>query len=271
LAQAASGGLVTKAVLDSQLGGTLRTPGIISPFGSVNAQISNGNSSYNAMNVELKRRFANNLTFLAAYTWAHSIDDSSDLQTLLIAQDVNRFELERSDSLFDQRHRFVFSGVLSSPEGWRRADGWSKRMLANFTIAPIIELSSGRPFNIITNVDTNNDQSTSTDRPSVLADGTLVRPGAFQIGNLGRNRGITHSYASVDLRVSRAFYFSERVRMDLIAEGFNLLNRFNEAAASPLFTDVNAYGERDSGGRYFSRPTAAYDQRQFQFGLKLSF
>ena len=271
LAQAASGGLVTKAVLDSQLGGTLRTPGIISPFGSVNAQISNGNSSYNAMNVELKRRFANNLTFLAAYTWAHSIDDSSDLQTLLIAQDVNRFELERSDSLFDQRHRFVFSGVLSSPEGWRRADGWSKRMLANFTIAPIIELSSGRPFNIITNVDTNNDQSTSTDRPSVLADGTLVRPEAFQIGNLGRNRGITHSYASVDLRVSRAFYFSERVRMDLIAEGFNLLNRFNEAAASPLFTDVNAYGERDSGGRYFSRPTAAYDQRQFQFGLKLSF
>lgn len=271
LAQSLSNGAVTKAVLDSQLAGTLRTPGVLSPFGSVNAQLSDGNSSYNAMNVELKRRFANNFTFLASYTWSHSIDDSSDLQTLLIPQDVNRFDLEKADSLFDQRHRFVFSGVLASPQGWRTADSWSKKFLADFTIAPIIELSSGRPFNIITNVDTNNDQSTQTDRPNVAADGTLVRPGAFQTGNLGRNRGILGNYASVDLRVSRAFYFSERVKVDLIAEGFNLFNRFNEAAASPLFTDVNATGRRDGAGRYFSRSSATYDQRQFQLGLKVSF
>lgn len=282
LAQAVSGGLVTKAVLDSQLGGTLRTPGTLTPFGSVNAQVSDGNSSYNAMNVELKRRFANNFQFLASYTWSHAIDDSSDLQTLLIPQDVNRFFLERADSLFDQRHRFVFSGVLVSPQGWRTSDSWGKKFLSDFTVAPIVEISSGRPFNIITNTDTNNDQSTSTDRPSVLADGTLCLPGTpgctplitdgrFSIGNLGRNRGITGSYASVDLRLTRAFYFGERIRIDLIAEGFNLFNRFNEAAASPFFTDVNARRERDGGGRYFSRSTATYDQRQFQFGLKVNF
>ncbi|MGB7069959.1 MAG: TonB-dependent receptor [Pyrinomonadaceae bacterium] len=271
LATAASRGLVTKAVLDSQLTGTLRTPGVLSPFGSVNAQVSDGNSSYNAMNVELKRRFADNFTFLAGYTWSHSIDDSSDLQTLLLAQDVNRFDLEKADSLFDQRHRFVFSGLVSSPQSWRSADSWGKRFLADFTIAPIIELSSGRPFNIITNVDTNNDQSTQTDRPNVASDGTLVRPDPFSIGDLGRNRGITHNYASVDLRVSRAFWFSERVKADLIFEGFNILNRFNEASVSPLFTDVNAFGQRDSQGRYFGRPTATYDQRQFQLGLKFSF
>ena len=282
LAQALTGGAVTKAVLDSQLVGSLRTPGTLTPFGSVNAQLSDGNSSYNAMNVELKRRFANNFTFLASYTWSHSIDDSSDLQTLLIPQDVTRFDLEKADSLFDQRHRFVFSGVLASPQGWRTADSWSKKFLADFTIAPIIELSSGRPFNIITNVDANNDQSTQTDRPSVLADGTLCQPGnpgctplitdgRFSTGNLGRNRGILGNYASVDLRVSRAFYFSERVKVDLIAEGFNLFNRFNEAAASPSFNAVNATGRRDGAGRYFSRSTATYDQRQFQLGLKVSF
>lgn len=282
LAQALSGGLVTKAVLDSQLGGSLRTPGTLTPFGSVNAQVSDGNSEYNALNVELKRRFANNFQFLAGYTWAHAIDDSSDLQTLLIPQDVTRPELERADSLFDQRHRFVFSGVLTSPQGWRTADSWGKKFLADFTVAPIIEISSGRPFNILTNVDTNNDQSTSTDRPSVLSDGTLCQPGnpgctplitdgRFSIGNLGRNRGITGAYASVDLRLTRAFYFGERVRVDLIAEGFNLFNRFNEAAASPFFSAVNARGERDGGGRYFSRSTATYDQRQFQLGLKVNF
>jgi hypothetical protein len=296
LAAALSGGGVSKAVLDSQLVGSLRTPGVISPFGSVNAQISDGNSSYNAMNVELKRRFANNFTFLATYTWSHSIDDSSDLQTLLVAQDVNRFDLEKADSLFDQRHRFVFSGVMTSPDKWRQGSGWQK-FLADFTVAPIIELSSGRPFNIITNVDANNDQSTQTDRPDVLADGTLCTPtlpasgpgsvpiGApcsmydvnsagqlvFATGDLGRNFGRTHSFMSVDLRISRAIRFGERFRLDLIAEGFNLFNRFNEGSASPFFTDINAFGERASNGRYYSRSTAAYDPRQFQFGAKFSF
>jgi hypothetical protein len=61
------------------------------------------------------------------------------------------------------------------------------------------------------------------------------------------------------------------VRVDLIAEGFNLFNRFNEAAAAPNFGAVNAFGERSSSGKYFSRPTATYDQRQFQLGLKVNF
>ncbi|CAN5662163.1 hypothetical protein BH24ACI1_BH24ACI1_12670 [soil metagenome] len=292
LAQALTGGLVTPSVLNSQLTGTLRTPGVVSPFGAVNAQVSDGNSNYNALNLELKRRFANNFTFLASYTFSKSIDDSSDLQTLLIPQDPRNFRAERALSLFDQRHRFVFSGVLAAPENWRASDSFVKKIFSDFTLAPIIEISSGRPFNIITNVDANADQSTQTDRPNVLADGTLCVPGSrlangqfcgnqfdrdannnlvFPTGNLGRNLGMTHSFASFDLRIARAIRFGERVRLDLIAEGFNLFNRFNEASASPFFTDVNAFGERTKSGRYFSRPTASYDPRQFQFGAKLYF
>jgi hypothetical protein len=146
-----------------------------------------------------------------------------------------------------------------------------KRFLSDFVVAPIFEISSGRPFNILTGVDTNNDQSNQTDRPNVAADGTLVLPAPFTSGSLGRNRGITHSYASLDMRVTRKVRFGERVSLDLIAEGFNLFNRFNQAAASPLFTDVNAFNQRDGSGRYFSRPTAAFDPRQFQFGFKLNF
>lgn len=284
LAFALSGGAVTKAVLDAAIvgAGTLRTPGLLTPFGSVNAQISDGNSWYNALRVDLNRRLSDNVTFLASYTWSHSIDDSSDLQTLLIAQDVNRFDLEKANSLFDQRHRFVFSGALFSPGSWRSGSGW-QRVFSDFTIAPIIEFSSGRPFNIITNVDANNDQSTQTDRPSVNPDGTLCVPGTlgcvtplitdgrFSRGNLGRNMGLTHNFMSVDLGVTRAIRIGERVRIDLIAQGFNLLNRFNEASATPLFSDVNAWGERSGNGRYFSRPTAAFDPRQFQFGAKVVF
>lgn len=284
LASALSGGAVSKPVLDAALTGanTLRTPGLISPFGAVNAQMSDGNSSYNAMNVELKRRFSNNFTFLTSYTWSHSIDDSSDLQTLLIAQDTSRFNLEKGDSLFDQRHRFVFSGMLTSPAGWRSADSGWKRVLADFTVAPILEISSGRPFNIITNFDANNDQSSQTDRPSVASDGSLCQPGRagctplitdgrFSIGNLGRNRGLTHAYASLDMRLARAFHFGERFKLEIIAEGFNLFNRFNEGSASPFMDDVNTFGQSPGGGKYYSRPTAAYDSRQFQFGAKFSF
>ena len=281
LAQALSGGLVTPAVLNSALPGSLRTPGTISPFGSINAQTSDGNSTYHALNVDLKKRFSHHFQFLASYTWSHSIDDSSDLQTLLLPQDNRNFGAERADSLFDQRHRFVFSAVIASPSRWASAGGFH-RALSNFTLAPIFEISSGRPFNILSNQDTNNDQSNQTDRPAVLSDGTLCVPGTqgcvglitngvFTSGSLGRNFGLTHNYMSLDLRLARLVPIGERVRLELIAEGFNLFNRFNEAAASPFIDDVRNFNQRAGNGRYYSRPTAAFDPRQFQFGLKLNF
>ncbi len=261
---------ISKELFDSQIGNGLTRPGPVSTFGDVNAQVSDGNSVYHAGNFEAKKRFSNNFQFLASYTWSHSIDDSSDLQTLLLPQDANNLRADRADSLFDQRHRFVFSGVLASPDSWRSANGL-RRFLADFIIAPIFEASSGRPFNILTGIDTNNDQTEQTDRPNVAADGTLVQPPFFTSGNLGRNRGITHGYASLDLRLTRSIRLSETTRLQIIAEGFNLFNRFNEASASPFATDVNAFNERAGGGRYYSRPTAAFDARQFQFGLKLNF
>ncbi len=250
---------------------TLRTPGVISPFGDVSSQLSEGNSVYHALNLDLKRRFANNFQFLASLTWSHSIDDSSDLQTLLKPQDNNNLSAERADSLFDQRLRYVFSAIVTSPGRWRSSDSGLHRFLADFTIAPILEVSSGRPFNIITGVDTNGDQQSSNDRPSVNSSGGLQLPPFFASGSLARNMGITHKFASLDLRVMRSIRFGERARLDLIAEGFNMFNRFNEASASPLFRDVNNFGQRAENGRFYSRPTASFDPRQFQFGLKLNF
>ena len=66
--------------------------------------------------------------------------------------------------------------------------------------------------------------------------------------------GITHSYMSLDMRLMRSIRFGETTRLDLIAEGFNLFNRFNEAAAAPFFTAVNEFGQRASNGRFYSRP-----------------
>jgi hypothetical protein len=274
----ATSGAVNKATFDTLIAGSLRTPGPINPYADVNAQLSDGNSSYNAMNLELKKRFSNSFQFLASYTWSHSIDDSSDLQTLLKPQDNTNFRAERSDSLFDQRHRFVFSGVFTVPATWK-AEGGVKSWLRDFSFAPIIEASSGRPFNILAVGDANGDFQSTNERPTVLANGQLcatgVDVGCLQgvfpaNGSLGRNMGITHSYFSFDARVTRRVNIGERIKLDLIAEGFNLFNRFNEAAANPFYSVVNAFGQR-SGSKYYSSPTAAFDPRQFQFGVKLSF
>ena len=270
--QAITNGAVTPAVFNNVLTatGALARPGFVTTFGDINAQVSDGNSVYHAGTFELRRRMANNFQFLASYTWSHSIDDSSDLQTLLLPQDVTRLDLERADSLFDQRHRFVFSAVFAAPGSWRN-EGGLRSFLSGFIVAPIYEFSSGRPFNILSGQDTNNDLSTSTDRPSVDASGRLFVPAPFQTGSLGRNLGLTHSYQSLDMRVARSIPLGERLRLEVIAEGFNLFNRFNEAAASPRFEDVNLVNERTGNGRYRSRSTAAFDPRQFQFGLKLNF
>lgn len=277
LVQSLTGGAVTPAVFNNLLAGTLRTPGTVSPFGAIFAQVSDANSTYNAGTFDLKKRFSNNFQFLASYTLAHTIDESSDLQSQFAPQDSFNRRAERADSVFDQRHRFVFSGVLIAPNSFRNAGGF-RSFLADFNVAPIFEFGTGRPFNILTNTDTNNDQTSQTDRPSLAgspncsnsSETPLCLPTAFSSGNLGRNRGITGNFASFDLRVSRFIRVSEAVRIDIIAEGFNLFNRFNEAAASPLYLDVNTRNET-LGGRFRSRTTATFDPRQFQFGLKLNF
>jgi hypothetical protein len=76
-------------------------------------------------------------------------------------------------------------------------------------------------------------------------------------GNLGRNAGITPWTVFNDLRVSKRVLFGERFNMDLITDMFNIANRDNTAAVSPLFTNAG-------------QPTAAHDPRQFQFALKLN-
>src|SRR5712691_5812966 len=140
--------------------------GVPVPFNSVDAQLSNASSWYNALTFNLSKRFSHGFELLSSYTWSHSIDDATDLQSPLEPQDSRFLNLERSNSVNDQRHRWVNSAVFQSA-GAKSGDGFFKHLIADFTVAPIIEYSSGRPFNVITSENTRLDFSTSTARPSV--------------------------------------------------------------------------------------------------------
>ena len=259
--------------------------GVPVPFSDMTANFSNGSSVYHGMTVNLRKRMKNHYEFLASYTWSHAIDDSTDLQTLLSPQDDTKPGLERANSTFDQRQRFVFSGVYQS--GRVGSTFWGK-FFSDFTVAPIIEFSSGRPYNILTGADQNFNFSTSTDRPSAVPAGTTTNAcgfpvvaskasptGFFQIpcfvdsnpldgvftgslnGNLGRNAGTRPNTIFTDLRIARTISFTERVKLEAIADMFNIINRFNVADVNPLYLQAGT-------------PTAAYDPRQFQFGLRLN-
>jgi len=271
--------------LDSQGFNTACDPSTLAncvPFGDMDANFSNGSSVYHGFSANLRKRFSGHYEFLASYTWSHAIDDSVDLQSTTTPQNSFFPGHDRSTSLFDQRHRFVFSGVYQT--GKLSGSGFVSKVFSDWTFAPLVEFSSGRPFNIITGSGDNLQLSSLTGRPNTFEtpactallgnavvqskfsptgifqepcifgfDGTLISLD----GNLRRNAGITPWTVFNDLRVAKRIYFGERFNMELIADMFNLANRYNVSAVSPLFTNAG-------------QATAAYDPRQFQFAVKLN-
>jgi hypothetical protein len=83
---------------------------------------------------------------------------------------------------------------------------------------------------------------------------------------LGRNTGRGFDFASLDLRLSRRINFGERTNLEIIAEGFNVLNRANLQLPNNTLNPANP-----STLVSFGRPTAADNPRQIQFGLRLNF
>jgi hypothetical protein len=293
------GGLQTLAGLAGYPAGKA---GLCVPWSDVLQQESSGSSIYHGLTVSVTKRFAHHMQLFSNYTWSHAIDDSTDLQTLLAPQDNNLPQLERSNSSFDQRHRWVTSAVFMSP--YSGSGNWYQKLMANFTFSPIIELSSGRPFTVLTGTDFNLDFGAETDRPSVIRAGPgITLPAGFVtstfipnvafgppsahcpslspaqsailvgaqlsflgcVGDLGRNAFVRPGFFSVDMQLSRKININERWNMEVIAEGFNMLNRFNAADVNPLCDPTS--GSCSATGA----PTAALDPRQFQFALKLHF
>jgi hypothetical protein len=258
------------------------------PFGDMTPNLTTGTSDYNALSINLKKRFTSNYEFLFSYTWSHAIDDSTDVVSNSDAPQ-NNFDpnAERSNSTFDQRHRFVLSGVYNT--GHLSGSGFMPAVFSGVTVAPIFEISSGRPFNILTGTDTNFDFDPLTDRPNVVAanSGTTScgnapvasrysPTGYFNLpcysdapptagvdssyfnGDLPRNASVKPYTVFTDMRIARAFTFSHELTLQVTADIFNIINKNNVLDVNLLYTAAGT-------------PTAASDPRQFQFGARLSF
>jgi hypothetical protein len=202
-------------------------------WGNISRFESSGNSYYDGMVVSFNKRAARWANVRVSYTLSKTIDDAGNFFFSSVQDNFNiRDDRGLSDN--DQRHRLVVSGSLEAPHG--------------FQFGYIFTYASRLPFNVLLGTDRNLDTN-NNDRP---------------VG-VGRNTGRGFDFASLDLRMSKRFKLTERVDLQLLAEGFNMLNRANFGVPN------NTFGSGLNPVPAFGQPTQAFDPRQFQFGMKVSF
>jgi hypothetical protein len=214
-------------------------------WGNISRFESSGDSYYNGMVVSFNQRATHWATVRLSYTLSKTIDDAGNFFFSSVQNNFNiRDDRGLSDN--DQRHRLVLSGTFEAPQQ-AKATG-VQRLLRSFQFGYIFTYASRLPFNVLLGTDRNFDTNFN-DRP---------------VG-VGRNTGHGFDFASLDLRLSRRFRLTERVDLQLLAEGFNVLNRANFGVPN------NTFGSGVNPLSTFGQPTAAFDARQFQLGIKIRY
>lgn len=215
------------------------------PYSVIQTDVNNGYAYYHALDINLSRRFGKRLSMLASYTWSHTIDNVDPDIPSQNPNDANfTGRVENASAIFDQRQRFVLSGVYALPFG------------INF--GGVATMGSGLPFNYVTGTVNSGDTGATADRPVI--NGTVV----------GRNTGRGKAIYDVSPFLERTFSFrQERLAFHLRGEAFNVFNHPNFVGYS------GTYGNGATAGNGFGQPlvgvTNQLPARSFQFSGRLTF
>lgn len=251
--------------------------------------LTQGNSSYNSLQMEVNRRLSKGLQFRASYTWAKSLDMNSGL-TGAQANNQSQMVLDRNDlrrdwgpSALTPTSQSSISAHYDMPFGDTKAGGFANKLISGWQLNGITTLLSGFPFTPTVGSNRSGDGNTrNPDRPSLkpsFSGPVLLRkqtqwydPNAFDLpavgtwGSLGRGVFRGPGLASVDLSLLKNTAISERVGLQFRAEFFNALNHTNLAVPNPIVFQ-GASISPSAGLITFTTTTA----RQIQFGMKLTF
>ena len=211
---------------------------------------SEAESDYHGLLVSFVQRPAAWGYYRASYTLSKSMNNVGEF---FFSSPIDPFDLSkdwaRSDD--DRRHTFVFSGgVNTSMEP--ATDAW-EALTHGFQLSGMVQAYSAAPFNITSGVTT--------------VQGTAGRPvvdGEF----ISRNSGVGDSFFAANLRVSRTFRVGERLRLEALAEVFNLTNHRNDLTRNGNFGS-GAYPTNPS--QTFNQITSVGDPRSWQLGLRARF
>ncbi|MFZ0636728.1 MAG: TonB-dependent receptor [Candidatus Acidiferrales bacterium] len=163
---------------------------------------NSGNSVYHGATLQLSQRLGSYFHLNANYTFSHTLDDGTFTTFVSTPQDLYDRSAERANSNQDVRQRFIANFTADAPKS---------SFARNFEFSSIVTLQSGRPFTEFVGFDSNGDTNPVTDR----------------VGLVPRNSYYGDALYSWDLRLSRYFQLREHLRMDLMFDAFNALNRPN--------------------------------------------
>ncbi|MFN8001002.1 MAG: TonB-dependent receptor [Acidobacteriota bacterium] len=242
IAYAGSKGTHLQRRYDLNQAGRTQATSTIRPFpafGSINIINDGSNSIYNSGQLTVRRRLSKQLFLRGTYTYAKSIDESSNTGGTIAynfsqAQDSRNLALERGRSDFDIGHTFAGSFV------W--APDFSKHWLVkDWQLAGTSTIYSGQPFT--PRVATVNYTLGEATRPDRIASGKLDNPtpdrwfdrsafavvptGSYRFGNSGRNILDGPGTVIINTSLSRRFRFAESKAFQYRVEAFNLPNHPN--------------------------------------------
>ena len=201
-----------------------------------------GTSNYNAMQNVFRLRAWHGLTSQIAYTWAHSLDEISEYRGAILTDFTNR-KLDYGNSDFDTRDLFTIDFTYDVPKAPWATSGWSKRVFNDWQVSSVMNWHSGQPsdegrlgLDLIGNPYSAVNHSFDKSIPGIqwwnpaafCSPGGSACPGAAD--DLSRNKFTGPGFGDVDLSFIKNIPITERVRIQLRADVFNLLNRINFAS-----------------------------------------
>ena len=222
-------------------------------FGNISQYQGWAESWYDGMIVSLEKRASRWASLRFSYNFSKSLDTVGNF-FFSTPQDNSNLRAEKGLSDNDQRHRVTFNGTLFTPQA--AAQNWRERLRNGWSFSYLFSYGSALPFDVRAGSDLNGD--TNNNDRARTAGGVSV----------GRNIGRGFDFQSLDIRLSRTFSLVEHVRLQALAEAFNVFNYANFQVPNGNF-GTGIYPTSPAAG--FGQPTAASDPRQIQFGLRLSF
>ncbi len=249
-----------------------------------------GNTNYNALEVIFSRRLSHGLGLDANYTWSHNLADFVDqLSGGSTPANAYQYGLEKSNSIFDVRHRVVGNVTWMLPIGQGGAllkNGAAGRWLGGWQANAILTLQTGVPFSIGA-PDKSFTGPAHSSRPNCIGDpfagastnpsaylpgggGFYINPKSFalpaggQFGTCAPRNVHGPGFENLDLSLFKSFRLSESKSLQLRGEFFNALNHAN-------FGNPSAFYSPSSLGSFGVVSSTVGDPREVQLALKFYF
>jgi hypothetical protein len=242
-------------------------------------------SNYNALQTSLRRRYANGLEGLLAYTWSKTMTDNLgyygsggvQAQGAYSYNHYDRQGLNYGPAFFDATHNITASAIYEIPFG-RNSQGWNglaDAVLGGWNVAGIVNWHTGFPITVsASNVSLQDPRGTS--RPNRIGDGTpadqtlehWLDPTAFELPPLGSfgNAGVgivrAPKYGNLDVSVGKRFPLAGGKYLDFRTEFFNFLNHPSFSPPARDFSTPSTFGLITS---------TVSQSRNLEFALKFVF